>query len=250
MLPPPSGRWARRGWCCPSSRSTSPTPDGKNAFFSVRNEISQPVDVRISVFAADRPQVPLHVETVSLAGKAIRPFDVRVNVPELLADDDGFARGYAVIETMSGDPVIQGEYFLLDPGEAFASGNRLVNADPQSADNDLCTVFTIRFLNGGFFDGGTDLIVWLDNDQLPSAAVPILTYVVYNQAGELRFFNDLFAEEVAFRRPADDLVSIPPNPTAFGALEIELTDGMRGHVLAVMSALGQFSVGVEAVCSD
>ena len=68
-------------------------PDGPSTFFSVRNETTQPVDVRISYHAADRPQTSLHTATVTLSGKQLRSFNVRA-VPNLLLDSDGFARGF------------------------------------------------------------------------------------------------------------------------------------------------------------
>ena len=95
--------------------------------------------------------------------------------------------------------VLWGDYFLVNPGENFALGDTLVHiesapgtgttgtngtyvADPETtvpgeytfygryvawnaSDNrePLATTFAARFLNGGDFDGGTDLIVWRDS---------------------------------------------------------------------------------------
>ena len=222
-------------------------PFGASTFFSVRNEILQPVDVLITYYATDRPQSPLHFDPVTLPPKKLQPVDIR-SIPNLLVDDDGLARGYVIIETVSGEAVIQGEYFQITPDESFATGSRLVDIDPQSADNDLCSVFTIRFLNGGGFDGGTVFTFWLDLDVAPQDT-PVLSYEVYNEAGERRFFvANVPANQVAFRRPASELVSIIP--TNFGAVEIQLVDGIQGHVSATMSALGRYSVGLEAVCRD
>ena len=83
--------------------------------------------------------------------------------------------------------VLWGDYFFVDSAQNFAQGNPLVQieasgTDPQTsvpgeytfygryvawtaADNrePLATNFAARFLNGGPFDGGTDLIVWRDS---------------------------------------------------------------------------------------
>lgn len=220
-------------------------PTGASTFFSVRNESTQAVDANLSFFAADRPHTPVHSETVTLAGKRVLSVDVR-SKPNLLADEDGFARGYVLIATVSGEAVIQGDYYQITPAEDFATGSRLVNVDPESRDNDLCSVFTIRFLSGGGFDGGTDLFFWLDPDSVPEGATPRVFYSVYNEAGALQFFTDFSAGETTFRLRAKDLVS----PTRFGAIELQLEDPVRGHVSAVLSALGRYSVGLEAACRD
>lgn len=221
-------------------------PNGASTIFTVRNETTQPVDVRFSYFAADRPTTPLFEETLTLPGKRLEPKLVR-NAPGLVIDDDGFARGYVVLEALSGDPVIQGDFFQVTPDEGFATGQRLLNIDPASSQNDLCSVFTIRFLEGQAFDG-TDLVVWLDLEEQPSGLTPLASYAVYDEAGELHFVSELFASEVAFRRSVADLVSILP--IQFGVLEIQLADGVNGHISAMMKAFGLYSVGLEAACGN
>jgi hypothetical protein len=83
--------------------------------------------------------------------------------------------------------VLWGDYFYVNPGANFADGNPLVHIEasatnPQTstsgqytfygrydgftaADNrePLSTSFAVRYLNGGVFSGGTDLIVWRDS---------------------------------------------------------------------------------------
>lgn len=221
-------------------------PSGASTLFAVRNETTQPVEIRISYFETDRPQVPQRIDTVTLAAKQIRSTQIR-STPDLLVDDDGFARGYVVIETISGAASIHGDYFQVTPGQAFAAGYRLLNADPQSPHNDLCSVFSVRFLNGGGFTGGTKYTIWLDADQAPGSEEPILYYSVYNEAGELRFTNELYSNEVVTAVDAADLVSVIP--TTFGAIEFTLNNTV-GHISATMSASGLYTVGLEAVCRD
>lgn len=218
-------------------------PGGATTLFSVRNETIQAVDVRVSVFAPDSPQAPFHTEVTSLGAKQLRSIDVRT----LLAGQTGVVRGYVLIETTGGAAVIQGEYFQIEPRENFANGSRLVNVDPQSQDNDLCSVFSIRFLNGGPFSGGTVFTFWLDLDVAPQGTDAV-SYAVYSEAGQLIFFTNLPANEVVFQATAAELTAL--NPTSFGVIEIQFNDGVRGHVDAVMKALGRYSVGFEAVCRD
>ncbi len=222
-------------------------PSGATTIFSVRNETLEPVEVTIWYHQTDRPQTHQAFETVTLEPKQLRSGNVR-QVAGLVVDDDGFARGFVVIETTAGDPVIQGDYFQVSPGQAFATGNRLLNVDPESADNDLCSLFTVRFLNGGAFSGGTDFVIWLDLEVAPTGQEPVIRYAVRRESGDLVFSTELYRNEVAFKTKASDLVK--PIPTAFGVIEFELLDGAMGHVSAVMSANGLYSVGLEAACGD
>ena len=82
---------------------------------------------------------------------------------------------------------IWGDYFIVNPGENFAFGDNLVHIEadglfnatstptgytfygrytsPTGGDNrePLGTTWATRYLNGGAFTGGTDLIVWRDS---------------------------------------------------------------------------------------
>ena len=97
--------------------------NGLTTFWAIRNEASAPIDVSIRYYETDRPQSPQFEENVTLGPKAIRTVDVR-SVDDLRAELDGFARGYIIFETTGG--TIHGDYFLLNSGENFASGSRLV----------------------------------------------------------------------------------------------------------------------------
>ena len=216
-------------------------PDAPTTFFSVRNETTQAVGIRISIFAPDSPQAPFFMEEASLAGQRLSSVNVRTK----LAGQSGVVRGYVVVE--ADEPVIQGEYFHVDPRGNFANGSRLANIDPASQDNDLCSVFSVRFFNGGPFSGGTLLTFWLDLDVAPQGTDAI-SYAVYTEAGTLKLFNNLSVNEVVFQQSAVELTAT--EPTNFGVFEIQLNDGIRGHVAAVMTASGVYSVGLEAACRD
>ena len=204
--------------------------DGANTFFSVRNEISQERDITVSYYASDQPNVAQNDgdEPITLQPKELRQFVVS-NQTSLLTDADGFARGYVVIETTSGEAVIQGEYFQINPAEKFASGFRLLNGDPASENYDLCSVFTIRFMSGGAFDD-TEIKIFLDTTELPDPDVPVASYNIYNQQGDLTYFSEIYVEDVAFKSLAADLTA--PVPTPFGVMEIQLNNelDLDGHV--------------------
>lgn len=221
--------------------------DGADTFFSVRNETTVMTEITVSYYKSDRPSNPFFTdESVILAANSLQQFRVSM-ADNLVADGDGFARGYVIIEATSKGAVIQGDYYQITPNQGFASGFRLVNVDPTSGGYDLCSLATVRFLSGGAFDS-TELTFWIDSAEQPQGTAPVASYSVYNQAGQWRGTYDLIASDVAFRRTAAQLTS--SNPTGFGALVIEFADGLAGHVTATLSALGLYSVGVEGVCRD
>ena len=117
--------------------------------------------------------------------------------------NDNIARGYVTIDTVntcstdfpqdlgyfvdgglgtaSNQNVIWGDYFYVNPEQNFAQGETLVHIESDNllditnythyyrysagADNreGLGNVFATRFVDGGGFTGGTDLLVWRDS---------------------------------------------------------------------------------------
>ncbi len=220
-------------------------PDGAVTIFTVRNELDVPAEIEIRYFRTDSPQAPQRTDPVTLAGKQVWPVNVRM-VDDLQVDENGIARGYVVIEALTEGAVIQGDYYRVDPTEDFATGFRLLNIDAASSDNDLCGLFTLRFLNGGGFDSGTTFLVWIDLDLAPAGEVFALA--AYDEAGNLLQTRTFAADEVAFEVSAEELLH--PFVQGFGAIEFQLSDGAVGHVSATVSAEGRYSVGLEAACRD
>ena len=225
-----------------TTSSTGPT-----TFYAIRNESTETVDVEIKYYETNQPQTPQRLDTLSLGGKAIDTIDVR-SVANLAVDPDGFARGYIVFEAEDGEAPLSGDYFQINNAENFASGNRLVNIDPTSRGYDLCTRFSMRFLDSVLaFDSGTVYSVWFEATE-PHSGIAF-AYSVYNLAGGdslLDFVHNRAA--VAFEVPASILrVDVEDE---FGAIEFEFPIGTVGHISAVLSALGRLSVGFEATCLD
>ncbi len=100
--------------------------------------------------------------------------------------DDGYFGGLNPVA--SNENQLWGDYFIVDPGNAFAFGDNLVHVEADDTfdasstptnytfygrytagtggfDNrePLGTTWGVRYLNGGAFSGGTDLIVWRDS---------------------------------------------------------------------------------------
>ena len=220
--------------------------NGVTTLFGVRNELDTSADIEIRYFRAGAPQAPQRTDIVTLVAKQVLPINI-ASVESLQVDPDGIARGYVVIEAITEGASIQGEYFRVTSNEDFATGFRLLNMDPASAHNDLCSLFSIRFLNGGGFDSGTTYIIWLEADQAPDPGTAVLAYSVYDQAGQLLFNNLFFTDDVAFEVSAAALLS--PFSEDFGAIEFNFIETV-GHVSAILSADNRYSVGIEASCGD
>lgn len=76
--------------------------------------------------------------------------------------DPELAVGYVTLR-VSGSPrldALWGDYFWVDPNSDFAEGELLVNIDRTAECGDLCDAHRLRFLEGGGFDGGTQIVVW------------------------------------------------------------------------------------------
>jgi hypothetical protein len=216
--------------------------------------------------------------------------------------------------------VLWGDYFYVDNANNFAQGETLVHVEAcptpsvgQGADDcdfvagdytfygryvagtaidqrePLASNFATRFLNGGGFDGGTDLVVWRDNT-LPlgalthSCAVGRFSWVPLNQADVVAFDEVENPQDLCFQ---GDNVSPPtggaetcfpveaqrvnlilsnvpfgatPAPSAtFGWMFLNLNTTVAGSVFpgraqawvtTVMNAEGRYSVGYDAIKLD
>ncbi|MEO1085327.1 MAG: hypothetical protein AAFY88_13895 [Acidobacteriota bacterium] len=120
----------------------------------------------------------------------------------------------------------------------FATGDRLLDADA-----DLCNKWHSRFLNGGDFNGGTELRFFAP--VLPDGFWS-LTGRVFDEAGNLVQTIPLASDRHTLGLKVFFLnLDIP-----FGTIEWTFDNGVKGHVGIAMEALGRFSVGYEAACRD
>ena len=227
-------------------------PGGLTTLFAVVNEMEVPIQVEISYHEVDRPATPQAVETVEVAANGALTRNLRDDVSRLnlVVDGDGIARGFVIVEALAGAHV-SADYFRVDVANAFASGDRMVNVDPGSPDNDLCQRFRTRYLAAAGFTG-TQFRFWVDAELAPTIEdeLPVAFYSVYDEAGNLAFTQELRADAVAFEVDSASLTSSGPITAGpFGSIIIELAQDF-GYLSAAMDADGQFSVGVEASCLD
>ncbi|HEX2645039.1 MAG TPA: hypothetical protein VHU81_18715 [Thermoanaerobaculia bacterium] len=204
--------------------------------------------------------------------------------------------------------VLWGDYFYIDPANQFAQGESLVHIEASAtspettlpgeytfygryvawtaADNrePLSTQFASRYVNGGTFTGGTDLIVWRDS-KVSQGAFTCGTLPAWYPLGQEGLV--IFDEEenpnvpttfpISPQPPGDTLVPFPaeaqrtgisgsefPVPFDFGWLYLDLNTAVtaagnnppedpiaaQAWVTTVMNAGGRFSVGFDAIQLD
>ena len=188
-----------------------------------------------------------------------------------------------------------GDYQIVDPANAFAHGSEALSlwADPARFTGDptftfygrfhdydgrdervpLPTQWASRFLSGGPFTGGTDLIVWRDTGEAEPGAVACGGHpawwplqegfvVARDESGDPESRIDVGSESTFFalatqRKPVSDFLL----PYAFGRLQVSLADGpvvdnpRQSWMQTVLSASGLYSTGFNAralneLCDD
>jgi len=201
--------------------------------------------------------------------------------------------------TATNQNVLWGDYFYVNPGQNFAQGETLVHVEADATlgagnytfyhryvsaangeDNreGLGNVFAVRYINGGAFTGGSDLLTWRDSKfpELPfSCALPYPSHFPLGQNQVV-----VFDEEENYEVPEGCTISpCPPTegitpfpweaqrtevgsaslPTTFSFgwmfLNLNFSNGglvqfdplMQNWVSVVMDADGRFSVGFDAI---
>jgi hypothetical protein len=199
------------------------------------------------------------------------------------ADGAYFAHGGAGLA--SDENVLWGDYLLVDPKRGLSEGQsavsivadadffgpgdytfygRYVGFDGRDDRAPLSSLYYARYLNGGSFAGGTDLVVWRDNRRLevaPSrcaggpAWAPLGEYqlVVFDEEENGQQLHDTHAFPLATQRVHLGSGALPTVPN-YGWLMLDLwhSDGThaQGYVSVLMTAEGRFQVGHPALQAD
>lgn len=165
------------------------------------------------------------------------------DVAGLPTEADGYKRGFAIV---SASGPLSGDYFQVDPVNAFASGSRLVDQ------RDRCFVYGVRFLAGGAFTGGTQFHLYVDSPLgIAPTDPPTASFTISAEDGTL--FGD-----VAVRTDRNtntfsigDILNALPGSIGpvFGSTIVAISASAGYGLLDVeYSADGLYSVGVPASC--
>jgi hypothetical protein len=211
--------------------------------------------------------------------------------------------------------ILWGDYFYVSPAENYAAGETLVHIEACSAPSvgngaglcpfvtgdytfygryagaadqrePLATTFATRYINGGAFDGGTDLLVWRDskvaNPQaftcgsnapwFPLAQTNVVSFDEQEHPTALCFQGDNVSpatggtetcfplESQRIHTATGNVVAADMNPpTPFGWLYLNLNHSIVGDpfpgvaqawVTTAMSAEGRYEVGYDAIQLD
>jgi len=234
---------------------------------------------------------------------------------------DNIARGYITVDsvvscnlqfpsdagyfTANADSrnILWGDYFIVDPTNNFAQGETLVHLETVNATvpsfyeryntvagedsrESLPNTFAVRYLLGGVFTGGTDLLVWRDSEIVSNLTgftcgsnaswfplgqtdavsfdeqehptnLCLTTSDVSPNTGGAKACFPLEAQRVNVATGSVAAAPLAP-PAPFGWLFLNLDTTTAGGlvypgqawVTAIMSASGRFSVGFEAITLD
>jgi hypothetical protein len=159
-------------------------------------------------------------------------------------------------------------HIVADP-DVFSAGDytfygRYVGFDSRDDRAPLSSLYYVRYLNGGSFSGGTDLVVWRDNRSPVTGARSCGTNPAWAPLGEFQlvaFDEDENPTELPHSKAfplavqkvhvGSDNLAVSDN---FGWMMIDLwhadSTHAQGWVGVVMSAQGRFSVSHQAIRAD
>lgn len=161
----------------------------------------------------------------------------------------GRAVGSVTLRTRGRHDALWGDWFVVDAAGGMASGDVLVDIDRSGARSALCRTHLLRYLSGGAFDGGTELIVWRETVGKPSetpdgpgtgirlvagaSALSEPGLRVESRQIELRALDRVTVSELGLAEP-------------FGALRIETAEAV--YIGVRHSAESRYDVALQAYC--
>jgi hypothetical protein len=165
--------------------------------------------------------------------------------------------GFVTIQdlTYTNDNVLMGEWFIVDDEGNLAQGDRLVRYDNFGEEcSDLCSRRAFHRLQGGGFDGGTEMIVfnWDGMEHQPSVSPfdgdstdgGLLGYT-YDDVGNRLYDSDIALDTIPTQRVsiADFNISKP-----FG--KVDITTSNESSIFLNYDALGKYSVMLSGWCPE
>ena len=242
-------------------------PLGRSTLWAVRNASSSPIDLRVQYFAATQATEPEAEETFDLAPNQTKTRNVRDAIAALGIPSFGWARFIAFQNGSTAHVqanAIHGDYFLVEPGDAFAGGSELLRDHrseialgvPAPPQHDLCQIVETRFFNGGVFSGGSDFIVHAQWDPAAGFTNPIVVGRMYDEVGHSLGNCNVNAPphgagHFAFTSITNTTifeVVCPALPT-FGTIEWTFATGVKGLVTVWHRASGLYAAMLAGACT-
>lgn len=164
----------------------------------------------------------------------------------------GRAVGSVTLRTRGRHAALWGDWFVVDAAGGVASGDVLVDIDRSGARSALCRTHLLRYLSGGAFDGGTELIVWRETVGEPSATpdgpggggtgIRLLAGASALSEAGLRVESRQIELQALDRVTVAELGLAEP----FGALRIETAEAV--YIGVRHSAESRYDVALQAYC--
>ncbi|MFL6198946.1 MAG: hypothetical protein ACJ76J_07205 [Thermoanaerobaculia bacterium] len=252
-------------------------PGGLTTLFAVGNATDKPVDVLATVFT--NWGIPILEVPFTLQSREVRTVNLRdwfreggnpkkalstLEVKHLIAAASGqrspkdnlyyasevrpdLEVGYVILRTQGNRPdALWGDWFNVDVSGNLARGDVLANIDRSTGCPGLCPRHLLRYLTGGGFDGGTEVIIWRDSLGHPSA----------NPEGGVK----MQADATAFNEPGlaienRELALLPVQKVVvtelglkepFGSLDLQTEDDV--FIAVQHTAENRYSVGLTTYC--
>ncbi len=209
--------------------------EGPTTLFAVRNTSGEEVACRADFFGVASIE-PLRMDAFSLGPQATLTHNVRTDLSQLEVVD-GVATGFIIIAEIGGTEAsnLEGDYFRLDGGNDFATGDRLVRS------TDFCLRQEVRFVD---FGSGSSLRILLNRPR--GAGMPSFSYTAYDEAGGLVANGNVATSAYLSVLDIAELVS----GGSFGTVLFDFSGSGGGWVSAKYSAFDRFSVELNAACRD
>lgn len=161
----------------------------------------------------------------------------------------GRAVGSIILRTQAPRPAaLWGDWFVVDAAGDLARGDVLVDVDSASDRSGLCRRHLLRYLSGGGFDGGTEVIIWRNTAGRPSPTIDDANRGRLRSAAAARSEPGALVEsrELALlpleKIAIADLGLIEP----FGVLDIETEE--PAFIAVQHTADSRYSVALQAHC--
>ncbi|HEX5717843.1 MAG TPA: hypothetical protein VF179_16920 [Thermoanaerobaculia bacterium] len=252
-------------------------PGGLTTLFAVGNSTKKPVEVLATLHT--NWGIPILEVPFSLKAHEVRTFNLRdwfrqggdpnkalaaVELQHLAAAASGerspkdnlyyasevrpdLQVGYVILRTRGNRPdALWGDWFNVDVAGNLARGDVLANIDRSTGCPGLCQRHLLRYLSGGGFDGGTEIIIWRANVGKPSANPEA---GVKQQADATAFSEPGLPIEnrtLALLPVEKVLVSELGFKELFGSLDLESES--ETFIAVQHSADNRYSVGLTTYC--
>ncbi len=210
-------------------------PQGATTYFAVRNTTGQELLGRADYFGVASTE-PLRSDAFILGPRATLTRNVGSDLSGLEIED-GLATGFILVTEVASTmaPNLQGDYFRLDRGNDFATGDRLVRTA------DFCLRQEIRFVD---FGSGSQLRILLNRPRGEEA--PSFSFTACDEAGTTVASGDVSTSDYLSVLDIGELVG----GTDFGTVLFDFSSSGGGWASAKYSAFGRFSVELNAACRD